>query len=197
MHKMLLDLPTQFETQRLFLRCYQAGDGPWYYEMGQKNQDHLRRYETNNPIMAMHSQEDAEILMREFAAAWIARTSFFLGAFQKETQVFVAQVYIGPTNWDLPEFEIGYFVDQRYEGQGYVTESVRAALCFIFQDLKAHRVFLQCDDTNVRSYQVADRCGFIREAHLRENKKNPDGSITGTYGYGLLKKQFDASPDSL
>ncbi len=194
MHKMLLDLPTHFETERLFLRCYQPGDGPWYYEMCQKNQDHLRRYEAINPVMTIRSEEEAEILMREFSVAWIARSSFILGAFTKSTNVFVAQIYIRPTNWDLPEFEIGYFVDQEQEGRGYVTESVQAVLSFIFQHLKAQRVFLQCDDTNVRSYQVAERCGFIREGHLRDNKKNMDGSITGTYYYGLLKEEFEGTP---
>jgi hypothetical protein len=38
MHKLLLELPTRIETNRLYLRGYQAGDGPWYYTMSQKKQ---------------------------------------------------------------------------------------------------------------------------------------------------------------
>jgi RimJ/RimL family protein N-acetyltransferase len=57
--------------------------------------------------------------------------------------------------------------------------------------LKAHRVRIECDETNVRSYRVAERCGFSREGHFRENKKHPDGTMSGTLFYGLLGSEFD------
>ena len=41
--KMLLEIPTRIETERLYLRCYEAGDGPWYYAMSQQNRSHLIR----------------------------------------------------------------------------------------------------------------------------------------------------------
>jgi len=51
-------------------------------------------------------------------------------------------------------------------------------------------VRIECDDTNLRSIRVAERCGFVREAHFRENKRNPDGTITGTVVYGLLSREY-------
>jgi aminoglycoside 6'-N-acetyltransferase len=191
MHKMLLDLPTRLETARLLLRCYQPGDGPWYYAMGLRNQAHLARYETGNPARTLHTPAAAEVLMREFAAAWVARERFFFGAFDRRTETFVAQIYIGPVNWELPEFELGYFADVAHEGQGYVTEAARAALGYIFTHLRAHRVRLECDDTNARCYGVAERCGMVREGHLRENRRHPDGSLSGTLHYGLLRAEFE------
>jgi ribosomal-protein-alanine N-acetyltransferase len=180
MHKLLLDIPSRIETERLYLRCYQAGDGPWYYEMSQRNKPHLARYESGNAVMTIDAEEDAEIAVRDFAATWIARDAFFLGAFRRDTDEFVAQIYVGAVNWNLPEFEIGYFADSEHEGQGYVTEATEAALRFAFEHLGAHRVRLECDDANVRSLRVAERCGMIREGHIRENKRNADGSISGT-----------------
>jgi RimJ/RimL family protein N-acetyltransferase len=64
-------------------------------------------------------------------------------------------------------------------------------LKFIFEHLKAHRVRLKCDETNVRSIRVAERCGMVREGLFRENKKHPDGKYTGTLHYGLLKREFE------
>lgn len=189
MHKLLLDIPTRVETERLYLRCYQAGDGPWYYKMAQRNKPHLAHYESGNAVMTINTEEDAEIAVRGFAAAWVARTAFFLGAFRRDTDEFVAQIYVGVVNWDLPEFEIGYFADVENEGLGYVTEAVAAALRFVFEHLGAHRVRLRCDDTNVRSFRVAERCGMIREGHIREDKRNADGSIGGTLYYGVLRSE--------
>jgi RimJ/RimL family protein N-acetyltransferase len=200
-HKLLLEVPTQFETERLLLRCYQAGDGRWYYPVCQKNRGHLERYEADNVMMAIKTEEDAEIAVRDFAADWVARNCFFLGAFKKKaggTAVeFVGQVYVGPVNWSLPEFQIGYVADCDHEGRGYVTEAVRRTLRFVFERLKAHRVRLECDDTNTRSIRVAERCGFVREGHIRANKRTPDGSFSGTLHYGLLRDEFTkAAPEA-
>jgi [ribosomal protein S5]-alanine N-acetyltransferase len=189
--QLLPDLPNQIETQRLSLRGYQAGDGLWYYEMSQKNKSHLARYESGNAVMSINTPEEADTVIQNFAADWIARKAFFLGVFLKGTQEFVAQVYIGVVNWELPEFELGYFVDREHEGQGYVTEAAKGALQFCFHHLGASRVRLECDDANARSYRVAERCGMVREGHLRENKKNADGSISGTFLYGLLRSEFE------
>jgi ribosomal-protein-alanine N-acetyltransferase len=71
-----------------------------------------------------------------------------------------------------------------------MTGAAKVALRFCFEHLGAYRVCLKCDDTNQRSFTVADRCGMIREGHLRANKKNADGSITGTLLYGLLRNEF-------
>jgi ribosomal-protein-serine acetyltransferase len=116
MHRLLLELPNQIETDRLLLRSYHAGDGDWYYAMSMRNQEHLKRYEAKNPVMTIKSVEDAEIVVRDFSTAWVGRQYFFMGAFLKGSQTFTAQITIGPVNWDLPDFEIGYFVDQGHEG---------------------------------------------------------------------------------
>jgi RimJ/RimL family protein N-acetyltransferase len=192
MHKMLLEIPTRIETERLYLRSYQAGDGAMLCAVGKRNREHLARYEAGNFLNHLKDEQHAEIVVRELAADWVARNCFFLGIFDKDTHQWVGQVYIGPTNWDLPEFAIGYVVDVAHEGKGYITEAVKAALCFIFESLQAYRVRSDCNDTNERSYRVLERCGFTREGHFRENKKNPDGTFHGDYQYGLLKREFES-----
>ena len=103
MHKMLLEIPERIGAERTYLRKYRAGDGPWYYAMSQRNRTHLARYEAENVVMSIQSEQDAEVVVRELATAWSARDCFFMGAFSKETDEFVAQVYIGPVNWDVPD----------------------------------------------------------------------------------------------
>lgn len=194
MHRMLLEIPERIEARRIYLRSFQAGDGQWYHAVSQKNRVHLARFEADNVVMSIESEQSAEVVVRELAAEWGARNCFFMAAFDRETGEFVAQVYVGPLNWDVPEFEIGFFADKDHQGQGYVTEAVRAALGFVFEHLKAHRVRMECDDANERSWRVAERCGMVREGHIRENKLNADGSLSGTLYYGLLKGEFEALP---
>jgi len=140
--------------------------------------------------MAIASERDAEEVVRSFALQWAEGRNFFLGVFDRTNDDFVAQVFIGLVSLELPEFQIGYFVDTAHEGRGYVTEAVRAAMRFVFQHLHAYRLRLECDDTNERSMRVAEHCGMVREGHLRRNKKNKDGTISGTMIYGLLKSEL-------
>ena len=184
------DIPLRMETERLYLRRYAEGDGRWYYAMSLQNRAHLSRYESENPAMAITSEREAEEVVRSFALQWAEGRNFFFGVFDRMNDEFVAQVYVGLVSWDLPEFQIGYFVDKAREGRGYVTEAVRAAMRFVFQNLNAYRLRLECDDTNERSMRVAEHCGMLKEGHLRRNKKNRDGSISGTMIYGLLKSEF-------
>jgi len=192
MHKMLLEIPARIESERLYMRPYQAGDGKMLYAVGQRNREQLAEYESDNILNHLKDEQHAEIVARQLAVDWMAREHFFLGIFDADTHQWVGQLYIGPTDWDLPEFAIGYVIDVDRQGRGYITEAVKAALCFIFDHLQAHRVRSDCSDANVRSYRVLERCGFGREGHFRENKKNPDGSFHGDYQYGLLRSEFEA-----
>lgn len=193
MHKMLLDLPDQLETERLILRPYRPGDGEAYFDVCVRNKDHLLPFEEGNPALAVSSLDDAEILVREFAASWIKREAFFLSGWDKSTGAWIVQIYIGAVDWNLPEFEIGYFVDCDHEGQGFVTEAVHAALELVFLTLGAHRARLGCNETNTRSWCVAERCGFVREGHIRQNRKHilrEDGTLSGDYLYGMLRSEY-------
>jgi len=186
------EFPTHFESARLCLRCYQPGDGKWYYAMSQKNHNHLMQYESENVAFNIASEDAAEELVQDLASEWTKGTCFFIGAFDKKTGEFVAQIYVGPVDWKLPEFEIGYFVDVGHEGRGYVTEAIQATLGVIFDQLHAHRVRLGCSETNLRSIGVAERCNMTQEGRLRENKRNPDGTYSNSLIYGLLRSEYQA-----
>jgi RimJ/RimL family protein N-acetyltransferase len=182
-NKMTAVFPKKFESPRLQLRCYQPGDGKWYYAMRVKNRHHLMQYEADNLAVNIDNEEAAETLVRELAEVWDKHSCFFMGAFNKNTGDTVAQIYVGSIDWHLPEFQIGYFAEVGHEEQGYVTEGVRATLKVLFTQLHAHRLRLACDERNLRSIGVAKRCSMTREAYLRENRRDPDGAYHGSYIY--------------
>src|SRR5512139_3856176 len=101
---------TRIETERLFLRPYRLGDGILYYQISQRNKQHLSQYESGNILMHIESEEEAERAIQGLVADWDSGAAFFLGVFDKQSSEFVAQVYIGLTNRELPEYEIGYIV---------------------------------------------------------------------------------------
>ena len=180
-------LPERLDTDRLFLRPYRAEDAPWYFAMAQRNRDHLARHESGNSIFSIHCEPDAARVLRDFAAQWQERRAFVLGVFLRETAEFVGQIYLGVTNDALPALNLGFFADCAHVNQGYLTEAAQRALRFAFEDLGAHRIGIWCDDTNVPSRRIAERCGFRLEGHVREDKRHPDDTITGSFCFGLLR----------
>jgi len=158
--------------------------------MSLRNREHLKRYEADNVAANIASEDAAEELVRELADAWSKGFYFFIGAFDKQSGEFTAQIYVEPVDWKLPEFQLGYFADVDHEGMGYVTEAVKATLEIIFNHMGAHRVRLGCDETNLRSIKVAERCHMTREGSLRENRLNPDGTYSNSFIYGILKGEI-------
>ena len=158
--------------------------------MCQRNRGHLERYEPENPAMAIKTEDDAKKMIATFVDDWQNGVHHFMGVFLKESEQFVAQIYIGLLNRNVNEFGIGYFSDIDHEGKGHVAEAVNAVVKMLFEKLNAHRLCIETDDTNVRSIGVAERCGFVREGHIRENKRHPDGTYSGTLYYGLLKREY-------
>ena len=187
---MVSDISVPIVTDRLVIRPYRTDDAIWYHKMSLKNKEHLVRYESENPIMSIATVSDAEKTINEFISLWDEQKYRFLGVFLKDTDDFVAQIYLGKLDDLLPEFTIGFIADIDQVGNGYVTEAVSALVKELFAKARAHRIQIETDDTNSRSIGVAERCGFVKEGHLRENKKNPDGTISGTLFFGLLKSEF-------
>jgi aminoglycoside 6'-N-acetyltransferase len=169
------------------VRAYRPGDGATYYAAALRNRAHLSHFETGNLLNSLQSEQEAEIAVRKMAVEFAAREHFFWGIFLRETGAWMGQIYTGVVNWTLPELEIGYVADVEHEGRGYITEAARAVIGWAFGPAGARRLRLECDATNARSIRVAERCGFTLEGRLRRNHLWPDGSITDTLCYGLLR----------
>lgn len=183
-------LPSSICTKRLTLRRYIQDDAAWYATMSLRNRAHLSRHERDNAAMTIATEADAAAAIRGFEEEAQAGKAAFLGVFHRESGSFVAQIYIGVTNADLPGYLIGYFCDEAHVRQGYVLEAAKATVGALFGECGALRVGLWCDDTNVASLRIAERLGMRQEGHVRADKRHPDGSITGSLCYGLLRDEF-------
>jgi RimJ/RimL family protein N-acetyltransferase len=187
---MTSDISLPIETTRLTIRPYRLNDAVWYYEMSLRNKEHLSKYEANNPVMSIMTESDAKNTIEDFISLWDAQKYRFMGVFLKDSNEYVAQIYLGKLNGNLPEFGIGYISDVNHEGNGYVTEAVNAIVKELFEKAGAHRIQIETDDTNLRSIAVAERCGFVKEGHLRKNKINLDGTYSGTLFFGFLRDEY-------
>src|SRR5439155_19931986 len=93
-------------------------------------------------------------------------------------------------DWELGRLEIGYWVRATEEGRGYVGGAVRLVTRCAFESLGARRVEIRCDEHNARSRLVAERQGFVREASLRNDRRNEAGELRNTLVFALIPQDY-------
>ncbi|MHA2224786.1 MAG: GNAT family N-acetyltransferase [Candidatus Hodarchaeales archaeon] len=185
---MLLEFPSMLETPRLIIKKYERGDGVSLLNLLESNNNRVYLRDHITEASTVKTRKEAEIRIRQFIASWVARKRFVMGIWLKISHTYIGQIWIEPKKWEVPSFELGWFLDQNYQGQGIATEAARRSIDFLFDDLKAHKIIVLTRDDNERSYQLAKRCGFTQEGYFRDHGiKN--GKRFGFYCLGLLKHE--------
>jgi RimJ/RimL family protein N-acetyltransferase len=185
MDPLLLDIPTEFSSERLIFRPYRLDDGSMYFEMLCANWEHLYEFMPQN-LVDVKSAQDVEEVFRWHQAEWNARHLFIFGVWEKETGFYVGESYLANADWNVPHIEIGYFIVQASTRRGFATEAARATARFAFDHLGVVRVELQCTADNVGSIKVAEKCGFVYEGRFRERHRKKTGLLVDVIWYGML-----------
>ncbi len=110
---------------------------------------------------------ESEVRLREKHLDFLARKDLLLLLFLKGTHTLVGSSGLHRIDWEVPRFEIGYWVRTSFARQGYITEAVTGISNFAFVQLGAKRVEIRCDAKNRRSAAVPQRLGFTLEGTLR------------------------------
>ncbi|MEH7356914.1 GNAT family N-acetyltransferase [Neobacillus drentensis] len=172
MKPILMDFPEEFYTERLLIRKPMPGDGKAVYAAMQASLNELK------PWMPWAHREqtelDVEANMRDAHAKFLTREDLRLHIFHKETGEFIGSSGLHRINWYVPKFEIGYWIDTRYSGNGYITEAAKAITEFAFKELKARRVEIRCDYKNSKSRAIPEKLGFTLEGILNNNGISAD-----------------------
>jgi len=184
----LLDIPDRFETKRLLLRTPRPGDGRMLYEAVSESVEHLKPWMPWAHDSVTVEQEEA--LARRAYANFLAREDMMLLLIEKNSNILVGGSGLHRFDWDVPRFEIGYWVRYGYEGRGFISEAVNGITKFAFEKLGAERVDIHMDDRNIRSWRVAERCDFKHEGTLRNHARDVNGGLRDTRIYSKIRSEW-------
>jgi RimJ/RimL family protein N-acetyltransferase len=180
----LLDIPAEIATERLLLRQPRAGDGLRVHEAVVESLPELRRFIASLPWVAgEQSVENSEVWCRASASDFLARKNLPYLLWDKRTLEVVGGSGLHRTDWRTPKTEVGYWCRTSRVGEGLITEAVQALVALAFTTLAAQRIELLADEENHASRRVAERCGFVLEAVLRNERRAPDGALRNTCLY--------------
>jgi RimJ/RimL family protein N-acetyltransferase len=184
----LLDLPEQFETERLVLRAPRPGDGRVVHEATVETLAELRRFPSSiRWARDKPTLEVAESFCRRSAALWLLRADLPMLLFNKADGEFVGGTGLHRFDWAERRFEVGWWCRKRCQGQGFVSEAVRAVIEYAFAHLGARRVFALGDEENAASWRVCERAGMKFEGTLRSERADPDGTRRDMRIYAITR----------
>ncbi|PGZ94936.1 GNAT family N-acetyltransferase [Bacillus pseudomycoides] len=185
MNPILLDVPSQIETERLILRApLQSGDGSIVNIAIKNSFNELKAwlpFAQNIPAV-----EETEINLREAHIKFLKRESFRFLIFHKDTNDFIGTVSLQGINWDIPKCEIGYWINTTFSGNGYMVEAVKELTDFGLNQIQFKRIEIRCESTNLKSRSIPEKLGFELEGILKNEDLSADGkTLTNTCIYAI------------
>lgn len=173
----------ELRGQRVLVRPYCESDANDLFQAIVESRDHLLPW---LPFAAGYQQvEEAQEFINRCMARWLLREDFPVGIWDIANGRYVGSSGLHPRDWNIPMFEIGYWLRRGAEGHGYVTETVRLLSEYALSALGARRVFIRCDARNRRSAAAAERAGFAFEGRLRQNSVAYDRVLSDTLIYAV------------
>lgn len=181
----LLPIPESFESNRLIIRAPLWEDGIMVNEAIKESINELQ------PWMPWAQQiptiEESEIISRQGRVHFLERSDLRLYLIHKTSGQFIGSSGLHRIDWQVRNFEIGYWISTPFSGQGYITEAVESITNFAIHELQANRIEIRCDSRNVRSARVAERSGFTKEGILRSDKCDVNGMVSDTVVFSKIR----------
>jgi RimJ/RimL family protein N-acetyltransferase len=181
---LLLDIPEELETERLWLRATRAGGGALVQAGLEESIVHLRPWmpwARNDQVLV-----EAEKHCREQQARWHARQELDFMFLRKADGFFVGKGGLHTIDWMVPKLEIGYWIRTSCTRQGFATEATRAMVALARDRLGARRLEITSDTRNGASRRVAEKCGFTLEGVLRSSRRGAAGELADSCMYARV-----------
>ncbi len=89
--------------------------------------------------------------------------------------------------------KMGYDLRPEHWGRGIMTEAMKRAVRFGFEDMGLNRIEVTVIETNPRSMALVSKLGFAEEGVLREYSKI-DGAYVDEHVFSMLRKDWSGRP---
>lgn len=165
----------------VILRLMTEEDAQIQFDTIQKNKEFLREYlNWVDKVITIQDTLDKIKLDRE---NFEKGESLELGIFYKNK--FVGRV--GFHEIIERSAEIGYWLDQDYNGLGIMTQCVKVITDYGIKNLKKHRIVIKMDVSNIPSQSIPKRLGFIYEGTERESSITLDNEWRSSEVWSFLE----------
>lgn len=154
-------------TERLTLKLLEPKNGDLMVRFRLENRKHLTAWEPLRP---------AEFFTSGF---WDMQLRHVIQEFREERSVCLVIMdpdqteVLGVCNFTYIQkgtflaCHLGYAMAEKHQGQGFMSEALRASIDYMFNDFGLHRIMANYMPCNDRSARVLERLGFVIEGKAK------------------------------
>jgi ribosomal-protein-alanine N-acetyltransferase len=133
-----------------------------------RNRHHLQPWEAQH-ASAYYTLPDVRRRIKNMLSQYKLRTTLPLVALDSQNSRLIATCNVSQIIRGVFQAGyLGYSLDEEYQGQGYMTEILSAAIPAIFDHLILHRLMACYMPENERSGRLLERLGFVDEGLARD-----------------------------
>lgn len=178
---------------RVVLRPLRGSDFPAWREVRRSSRDWLEPWEPRPELGSADPVADADAF-RARCSAWDRQRQFDaaygFGLFLRADDQFIGEVSLGTVHrGPFQSASIGYWVDERHAGHGYVLEGVALIIRYGFDDLGLHRLEAAIVPRNAASRRVAAKLG-LRDEGTSQRFLQINGVFEDHVRYAITIEEF-------
>lgn len=154
-------------TERLVLRRFTENDAKEIYE-GYVNQEDFLYYANKEKRTLEEEINSLKGIDEKYN-----NSEYYNWLITLDSKV-IGAIHLNVDNYN-ESIEFNYAIDDRYKGNGYMTEALEAVKNYCLNEINANRIFGGCEINNIASKKVMEKCNFKYEGTLRNHLKLRDG----------------------
>ncbi|MBO9666638.1 MAG: GNAT family N-acetyltransferase [Bdellovibrio sp.] len=173
--------PGVLKGPRIRLERHSLAMADQMFALIDKNREHLK----DMPWASVTKTVDnSRMWIESTLAEWDNLALFDYGIYLLDSDRYMGSLGVHSIRWDNKNCELGYWIGEEFQGQGYISEAVKIIEAQCFKS-GFHRVEIRCAPFNERSAQVAIKSGYKFEGELREDLL-VNGQYRNTKVFGKL-----------
>lgn len=184
--------------RRIILRPLVVSDFPAWQEVRRRNVDWLTKWEAQRVQGQPDPVEDRDAFSVRCSARQRERqlgTAFGFGVFvdgEFAGEINLTSIQRGP----FQSAYVGYWIDEKQAGNGYMPEAVVVLAKFAFEELRLHRIQIAIIPRNTASRRVVEKVG-IRDEGVAERYLEINGVWEDHIRYAMTTEEWDERREDL
>lgn len=142
-------------------------------------------------IIPKHNLQTVHKMIGHFERDFNKRSRVKWGIFQKEqSNQLVGIIEVMDLDTKVNKLTMGYFLAEKFWGNGIATESVRRLVEFLFKEVGVNRIEAEVMPANLASKNVLIKNGFFKEGLLRQATFWSGKGVVDLEIYAILMEDY-------
>ncbi|RLQ94618.1 GNAT family N-acetyltransferase [Falsibacillus albus] len=151
-------------NEELSLKLLEKEDAKELFALVDESRNYLREWLPW--VDNMKHEKEYEPVIEMWLKQFAAHDGFQVGILYKG--YLAGMVGYHGINWSNRRTSIGYWLAEKYQGNGIMTAAVKALIDLAFEEYQLNRVEIQCGVENHKSKSIPERLGFKQDGIVRD-----------------------------